>query len=160
LIRQARHLNSSSASPEAAPEGTAGHPAFFRTRVFVSQGARQTRKCHPDRSDPAFFPHAVFACRVAKWRGRGVISPPPQSIASSTNRWRAAPPKKHGLLSFPPARGIVIDSTSSRGAPVSCPICEKRKGARFCPAKGEKICAICCGTEREVTIDCPVHCSY
>jgi hypothetical protein len=49
---------------------------------------------------------------------------------------------------------------ASRGAPLSCPICEKRKGARFCPAKGEKICAICCGTEREVTIDCPVDCSY
>jgi hypothetical protein len=43
---------------------------------------------------------------------------------------------------------------------VSCPLCEKRKEARFCPAKGEKICAVCCGTEREVTIDCPVDCSY
>jgi len=43
---------------------------------------------------------------------------------------------------------------------VSCPICEKRKAVRFCPAKGEKICAVCCGTEREVTIDCPADCSY
>jgi len=43
---------------------------------------------------------------------------------------------------------------------VSCPICEKRKAARFCPAKGEKICAVCCGTEREVTIDCPSDCPY
>jgi hypothetical protein len=43
---------------------------------------------------------------------------------------------------------------------VSCPICEKRKAARFCPAKGEKICAVCCGTEREVTIDCPSDCSF
>jgi hypothetical protein len=43
---------------------------------------------------------------------------------------------------------------------VSCPICEKRKAGRFCPAKGEKICAVCCGREREVTIDCPVDCSY
>jgi hypothetical protein len=43
---------------------------------------------------------------------------------------------------------------------VSCPICEKRKAERFCPAKGEKICAVCCGREREVTIDCPVDCSY
>jgi hypothetical protein len=43
---------------------------------------------------------------------------------------------------------------------VSCPICEKRKAARFCPAKGEKICAVCCGTYREVTIDCPPDCSY
>jgi hypothetical protein len=43
---------------------------------------------------------------------------------------------------------------------VPCPICEKRKAARFCPTKGEKICAVCCGTEREVTIDCPSDCSY
>jgi DNA-binding transcriptional LysR family regulator len=43
---------------------------------------------------------------------------------------------------------------------VSCAICEKRKPERFCPAKGEKICAVCCGTEREVSIDCPSDCSY
>ena len=42
----------------------------------------------------------------------------------------------------------------------SCPICEKRKAERFCPAKAEKICAVCCGTEREVTIDCPSDCAY
>ncbi len=41
-----------------------------------------------------------------------------------------------------------------------CPICSKRKPERFCPAKSEKICAVCCGTEREVTIDCPTHCTY
>ena len=43
---------------------------------------------------------------------------------------------------------------------MSCPICEKRKASRFCPAKAEKICAVCCGTEREVTIDCPADCTY
>jgi hypothetical protein len=43
---------------------------------------------------------------------------------------------------------------------LSCPICEKRKPARYCPAKGERICAVCCGTEREVTIDCPLDCPY
>ena len=42
----------------------------------------------------------------------------------------------------------------------SCPICEKRKAERFCPAKADKICAVCCGTEREVTIDCPSDCAY
>jgi hypothetical protein len=41
-----------------------------------------------------------------------------------------------------------------------CPICGKRKPERFCPAKGEKICAVCCGVEREVTLDCPAGCSY
>ena len=43
---------------------------------------------------------------------------------------------------------------------IICPICEKRRAERYCPAKGEKICAIDCGTEREVSIDCPIDCSY
>lgn len=43
---------------------------------------------------------------------------------------------------------------------MACPICEKRKVKRLCPARAESICAICCGTEREVTIDCPPDCSY
>jgi len=43
---------------------------------------------------------------------------------------------------------------------MTCPICEKRPPKRFCPAKGEKICAVCCGREREVTIDCLPSCSY
>ncbi len=41
-----------------------------------------------------------------------------------------------------------------------CPICQKRKAERFCPAKAEKICAVCCGTEREVSLDCPPDCGY
>ncbi len=41
-----------------------------------------------------------------------------------------------------------------------CPICQKRKAKRFCPAKAEYICSVCCGTEREVTIDCPSDCPY
>lgn len=41
-----------------------------------------------------------------------------------------------------------------------CPICNKRRAERYCPAKGEKICAIDCGTEREVTIDCPSDCAH
>jgi hypothetical protein len=41
-----------------------------------------------------------------------------------------------------------------------CPICNKRRAERYCPAKDEKICAIDCGTEREVSINCPADCSY
>ena len=41
-----------------------------------------------------------------------------------------------------------------------CPICQKRKAERFCAAKAEKICAVCCGTEREVTLDCAPDCGY
>src|SRR5271157_2261749 len=43
---------------------------------------------------------------------------------------------------------------------MNCPICEKRPSKRFCPSKGEKICAVCCGEEREVTIDCPSDCPH
>jgi len=43
---------------------------------------------------------------------------------------------------------------------LACPICEKRKAKRFCPAKAETICAVCCGTEREVSIDCPSDCLH
>ena len=41
-----------------------------------------------------------------------------------------------------------------------CPICNKRKAKRLCPARAESICSICCGTEREVTIDCPSDCVH
>ena len=43
---------------------------------------------------------------------------------------------------------------------MTCPICNQRKVKRFCPARGANICAICCGTEREVTIDCPADCVH
>ena len=43
---------------------------------------------------------------------------------------------------------------------MACPLCEKRKPKRYCPAKGTKICSLCCGTAREVTIDCPFDCRY
>lgn len=43
---------------------------------------------------------------------------------------------------------------------MACPICQKRSPRRFCPAKAEDICAVCCGTEREVSIDCPADCPY
>jgi hypothetical protein len=43
---------------------------------------------------------------------------------------------------------------------VICPLCEKRKAKRYCPAKGEMICAICCGEKREVSIDCSSDCPY
>ncbi len=43
---------------------------------------------------------------------------------------------------------------------VSCAICHERKEKRFCPAVHDRICPICCGTEREVTLDCPGECPY
>ncbi len=43
---------------------------------------------------------------------------------------------------------------------MACPICNRRKPKRLCPARAESICSICCGTEREVTIDCPSDCVF
>jgi hypothetical protein len=43
---------------------------------------------------------------------------------------------------------------------LSCSICGVRKEKRFCPAVHGRICAPCCGEEREVTLDCPGDCPY
>jgi len=43
---------------------------------------------------------------------------------------------------------------------LSCAICEIRKEKRFCPAVHSRICAQCCGEQREVTLDCPSECPY
>lgn len=39
-------------------------------------------------------------------------------------------------------------------------MCEVRKPRRYCPGARGEICAPCCGTEREVTINCPLDCEY
>lgn len=84
----------------------------------------------------------------------------PHGASATRSSWRKTNPvfQRFGHL----ARLAVICwfVRESLGAGVICVICEKRKAARFCPAKGEKICAVCCGTEREVSIDCPSDCSY
>jgi hypothetical protein len=43
---------------------------------------------------------------------------------------------------------------------MSCAICHTRRPKRFCPGVRGDICTMCCGTEREVTVDCPLDCVY
>jgi hypothetical protein len=43
---------------------------------------------------------------------------------------------------------------------MKCLVCSQRKGKRSCPAKGELICAQCCGEKRVLEIDCPEECQY
>jgi hypothetical protein len=43
---------------------------------------------------------------------------------------------------------------------LSCCLCETRKEKRFCPALHTRICAACCGSHRELLLDCPSDCSY
>lgn len=44
--------------------------------------------------------------------------------------------------------------------PILCKICGKRRARRHCPAITGDICTICCGTEREVSLSCPLVCEY
>ena len=41
-----------------------------------------------------------------------------------------------------------------------CPLCRRRRGRRACPALGEQICSVCCGTKRLTQIACPPDCVY
>jgi len=41
-----------------------------------------------------------------------------------------------------------------------CPLCDRRKSRRDCPALGRSICPVCCGTKRLVEINCPETCVH
>jgi hypothetical protein len=43
---------------------------------------------------------------------------------------------------------------------VLCPLCGTRRARRGCPALGQQICAVCCGTKRLVEIQCPSDCTW
>lgn len=43
---------------------------------------------------------------------------------------------------------------------MKCRICDTRKPRRYCPGVSGDICSICCGNEREVSVDCPLDCQY
>ncbi len=43
---------------------------------------------------------------------------------------------------------------------MACAICKTRREKRRCPGVHAEICPICCGTQREETIDCPLDCEY
>ena len=43
---------------------------------------------------------------------------------------------------------------------MACAICQIRRPRRFCPGVRGDICTLCCGTEREVTVACPLDCEF
>ena len=43
---------------------------------------------------------------------------------------------------------------------MKCRICETRRPRRYCPGVRADICSLCCGSEREMTVDCPLDCEY
>src|SRR2546423_7460282 len=43
---------------------------------------------------------------------------------------------------------------------MTCTICKTRRARRPCPGVKGEICTLCCGAEREVTVDCPLDCEF
>ena len=43
---------------------------------------------------------------------------------------------------------------------MACPVCDQRKPRRACPALGQTICTVCCGTKRLIAISCPADCVH
>jgi hypothetical protein len=43
---------------------------------------------------------------------------------------------------------------------MNCPLCRQRRAKRACPAVGQDICPVCCGTKRIVELACPATCVY
>ena len=43
---------------------------------------------------------------------------------------------------------------------IPCKLCEKRRARRHCPGVEGEICPQCCGSQREITIECPSSCEY
>jgi hypothetical protein len=43
---------------------------------------------------------------------------------------------------------------------MTCALCGQRKARRSCPALGQTICSVCCGTKRLVEIACPDTCPH
>ncbi len=68
----------------------------------------------------------------------------------------------------PPGRLFFLggDAGLEAGAPtvqyfsMTCALCRQRKPKRYCPGVRGHICSLCCGRERENTVDCPLDCPY
>jgi hypothetical protein len=43
---------------------------------------------------------------------------------------------------------------------MACAICQTRRPRRFCPGVQGDICSLCCGAEREVSVNCPLACEF
>ena len=65
-----------------------------------------------------------------------------------------------GPLIIPSLRGKVKRCAILPQNMARCPLCSERSAKRYCPAKASQICPICCGSKREVEIDCPSTCPH
>ena len=92
-------------------------------------------------------------------RRRGGWPPLARSPRRRSLAWRGKLQARTALASRNGARSAAQKPLAMAQRPI-CSICGKRRAERFCPAKGERICAVCCATEREVRLDCPVDCPY
>jgi len=80
-------------------------------------------------------------------------------------RWSRGPEDSEAEASvfFPSRLAAPVDPRPiprHNRAMAKCVKCNQRKGKRYCPALGSRICARCCGTHRLEEIRCPPDCSY
>lgn len=59
-----------------------------------------------------------------------------------------------------PPRSLTGRLSPAHDQAMKCPLCRERSARRRCPALGHTICAVCCGTKRQVEIRCPDDCGY
>ena len=43
---------------------------------------------------------------------------------------------------------------------MNCVLCKTARPRRYCPAAQGDICSVCCGSEREVSLNCPLECEH
>src|SRR4051812_38371057 len=59
-----------------------------------------------------------------------------------------------------PRKANFLSIASNKLGSMVCPLCQRRKSRRECPALRQSICAVCCGTKRLVEINCPETCVH
>src|ERR1700682_5299675 len=88
-----------------------------------------------------------------------------RSSLNSVSTGSAAPAQIRRPLKTPSGslnRQLHADATMEEtgSSIMKCKICNTRKPRRYCPGVNGDICSICCGSEREVTVNCPLDCPY
>ena len=73
--------------------------------------------------------------------------------STTTSSLRQTPSRLTGVLT-------VCEAGHPLAMDRKCPLCRRRRARRACPARGDAICATCCGTKRLVEISCPQDCTY
>src|ERR1700730_7830372 len=96
------------------------------------------------------LPFAVQLASAALCRPNGTSHIDAPALLVEAIQWKT--------WSCSPTKNVIFEQREHTR--LNCSLCETRKEKRFCPALHARICAACCGTHRELILDCPSDCSY